>query len=551
MIDTMDAYLAKYSANLNALTADKLQELVGIKRELKRLKRIHRAEVDSAYFEYEYLSDIRNPANEDNLIKADGENLPQDLDQIAPVHRSFHDKIDYVLNNKRNARLGIKAARGLSKSGKFSNGFPLHQVVFRQRKYILVLSETDGLAKKLIEFVNKNLKFNAKLIADFGPLLHERANQNEKDNQEAFVTTSGTLVEASSAGKQLRGKRHGSYRPDLCITDDPSSLNNEGTKEARQKLIHWFDSVLMPIGSSATCFIVIGTPVTASGLINYVFSRKDFECVEYPAVINPPENTEIWQRYLEVYSAQGPVDADAFYEANREEMEIGVQMAWPWRWTYKALMNERANMTLRAFNSEYLLKTYSEEEQFFVPDDWAYYDSTMIDYSKLTISGAWDIAMGKNARSDYNAVITVGKDEKTGYIYILDVYASKKMPHEVIDVIIDKMRKYKHSTFSVETIGAFHEFSRQLKERMRREGIYYTRINEVKSHKSSKEQRIESMEPLFANKVIHADKRFTGLLEQAEQYPNVDNDDILDALQTAVENIIKRKKIIHNKPQWL
>jgi phage terminase large subunit-like protein len=86
---------------------------------------------------------------------------------------------------------------------------------------------------------------------------------------------------------------------------------------------------------------------------------------------------------------------------------------------------------------------------------------------------------------------------------------------------------------------------------MRREGIYYTKINEVKSHKASKEQRIESMEPLFANKVIHADKRFSALLEQAEQYPNVDNDDILDALQTAVENIIRRKKVIQNKPSYL
>jgi phage terminase large subunit-like protein len=59
------------------------------------------------------------------------------------------------------------------------------------------------------------------------------------------------------------------------------------------------------------------------------------------------------------------------------------------------------------------------------------------------------------------------------------------------------------------------------------------------------------MEPLFANKVIHADKRFSALLEQAEQYPNVDNDDILDALQTAVENIIRRKKVIQNKPSYL
>jgi hypothetical protein len=88
----------------------------------------------------------------------------------------------------------------------FSNAFPLHQVVFRRRKYVLIISETDSLSKKLIGWVNKQLKFNELLREDFGVLLHERNQQNEKDNEEAFITLSNTLIEASSSGKQLRGK---------------------------------------------------------------------------------------------------------------------------------------------------------------------------------------------------------------------------------------------------------------------------------------------------------------------------------------------------------
>jgi hypothetical protein len=119
---------------------------------------------------------------------------------------------------------------------------------FRRRKYVLIISETDSLSKKLIGWVNKQLKFNELLREDFGVLLHERNQQNEKDNEEAFITLSNTLIEASSSGKQLRGKRHGAVRPDLVIIDDPSSMNNEGTKEAREKLVHWFNSVVVPIG---------------------------------------------------------------------------------------------------------------------------------------------------------------------------------------------------------------------------------------------------------------------------------------------------------------
>src|SRR5690554_7822321 len=39
------------------------------KAELEKLKRVHRAEVDVAYFAYEYLSDEGNPDNEDNIIQ--------------------------------------------------------------------------------------------------------------------------------------------------------------------------------------------------------------------------------------------------------------------------------------------------------------------------------------------------------------------------------------------------------------------------------------------------------------------------------------------------
>src|SRR5690606_20642458 len=90
--------------------------------ELKRLNRIHRAEVDVAYFTYEYLSDGGNPENEDNIIRHAEDGRQHDgLNEIAPIHREFFDLCDHVDHIERNARLAIAAARGHSKSGMFSN----------------------------------------------------------------------------------------------------------------------------------------------------------------------------------------------------------------------------------------------------------------------------------------------------------------------------------------------------------------------------------------------------------------------------------------------
>ncbi|ANY67725.1 hypothetical protein BBD42_15565 [Paenibacillus sp. BIHB 4019] len=531
--------------------------------ELRQLIRIHRAEVDVAYFAYEYTSDGGNPENEDNVIRNAEDGTPHDgIEDIAPIHREFFDLCDYVNNEERNARLAIAAARGHSKSGVFSNGMPLHQLVFRKRRYILVISETDGLAKKLIGWVNKQLKFNAKLRADFGPLLHERNTQNERDNEEAFLTLSGALVEASSSGKQLRGKRHGSYRPDLVIVDDPSSANNEGTKEAREKLVHWFNSVVVPIGTKATAIVLVGTMVSATGLLNHVLKRKDFKSSFHGAVISEPDNPKLWDDYLELYGrSESQAEVDEFYEANKDALESGVKLAWPWRWSYRALMHEKFNMGTRAYNSEFRNLAFSEDEQYFFPEQYGYYrfeyvggrkfiryEEMRIPVEELTISGAWDIAQGKNARSCYNAVLTVGRYEKTGHIFVLDEYASKEQPHVYIDLIVSRIKEWKHHVFSVETINAQHEFYRQLQEALRREGAPRTRLNDIKSHKSGKEERIESLEPLCHNKTLIFNRSHTMLLDQMAQYPHGDYVDSADALQLAVENVARAKKVVREKP---
>lgn len=536
------------------------------KAELVRLKRIHRAEVDVAYFTYAYLSDQGNPANDDNVIRNSDDGTAHDpLDLIAPIHREFFDLCDHVNDQERNARLAIAAARGHSKSGMFSNAFPLHQVLFRRRKYVLIISETDSLSKKLIGWINKQLKHNELLREDFGELMYVSNSRNEKDNEEAFITLSNTLVEASSSGKQLRGKRHGAVRPDLVVIDDPSSMNNEGTKEAREKLVHWFNSVVVPIGSKSTAIVLVGTMVSATGLLNHVLKRKDFKSSFHGAVISEPDNPKLWDDYCELYArADSMEEVNEFYEANRGSLEAGIELAWPWRWSYRALMHEKVNMGTRAYNSEYRNLAFSEDEQFFFPDQYAkyhyYYENNVayvvynelkIPVNELYIVGAWDIALGKNARSCYNSVVIVGKHAPTGHIFVLDEYSSKEPAHVYIELIIKKIKEFKVRVFSVETINAYHEFYRQLQEAARAAGIYTCRINDVKSHGSSKDSRIESLEPILHNKTLVLNERHTLLLDQMAQYPFGDYVDAIDALQIAVDNISRPKARITPKPNWV
>jgi predicted phage terminase large subunit-like protein len=536
------------------------------KEELQRLKRVDRGENDVAYFTYEFLSDGGNPDNEDNIVMNSEDGEPhQPLEDMAQIHREFFDLADRVNGNK-GTNLGIAAPRGHSKSGMFSNAFLLHQLVYRKQVYSLVISETDSLSKKLIAWANKQLKYNEKLRNHYGELMDPASTKNEKDNEEAFVTSTNALVEASSAGKQLRGKRHGSHRPSLVIVDDPSSTNNEGTVEARQKLIEWFNSVVVPIGSKSTSILLVGTMVSATGLLKHVLDRKDFEHSFHDAIVQEPDNPDLWDEYNELYArSESMEEVDEFYEKHKTELESGAVTAWSWRWTYRDLMHKKVNMGTKSFNSEFRNRAFSEDEKFFFPENFAYYRYATNQYGErvimfedqeyrlgdMTISASWDIAMGKNARSCYNSTVFVGRHEPSGFIFVLDEYATREQPHKFIDKIVERVKLYRPHTFAVETINAQHEFYRQLQERLRQENVYTTKVIDVKNHKSTKEQRIESLEPYAVNRTLVFNPNHTMLLDQIDAYPNGDYVDSLDSLQMSVENVARARRKVQTKPIWL
>lgn len=538
------------------------------KEELKRLKRVHRAEVDNAFFTMKYLSDGGNPENEDNIIQNGDDGSPhQNLEEMAGIHKEFFALCDEV-DKGTGVNLSIAAPRGHSKSGIFSNAYVLKGLAFRQlsHRYVLVISETDNLSKKLIGWCNKQLKFNKKLIEDFGRLMHEQNTRNEKDNEEAFITLDNQLVEASSSGKQLRGKRHGALRPTTVVTDDPSSTNNEGTKEAREKLIEWYNAVVLPIGSKTTNQIMVGTMVSATGLLAHVLKRRDFKSCFYDAIVSEPDHPKLWEEYIDLYLHGEEGECEAFYEKNKPLLDMGIETAWEWRWTYKALMERKANMGTKTFNSEYRNRAFSEDEKFFFTENFGYYyyaidpimhtkscvyDGEHYSLADMSISAAWDIAMGKSARSCYNSFVITGRHEATGRIFVLEEYATKEPPHKFMEGIIQRVAAYRPNLLVVETINAQHEFYRQLQMELPRRGIYTTKVVDVKGHKSSKEQRIESLEPYCVNKTLIFNKSHKLLLEQLDAYPFGDYVDSADALQMSVEHVARSRGVVRDKPIWL
>lgn len=527
-------------------------ESVGEK--LKQLRRIDRAENDMLFFMYQYLGAELNPDFEEPLIP---EGVT--IDDAPDFHHELCDILNVVSNEEINKRIAWGAPRGHAKSAYLSNAFPLHQVVFQKRRYILVVSETDAMSTKLIEYVANTLKFNELLREDFGELLSPKSVQNERDNQEAFLTFAGTLVEATSTGKQMRGKRNGAYRPDLVICDDLESSKNTNTAELREKNLHWFNSVVIPIGDpDRTAFLYMGTAVHPQGLLFDVMDRSDFQSKLYSAIVSPPEREDLWEIFDELIKDREDPDrletAKAFYEMNKEEMNKGVKVLWDGRWSYLDLMIEKSNMTTRAFASEFLNKPIDEDSQLFNVERMVMWDYGDLDGKSLEVFGAWDMAFGKSNRSDYNAIVIIGRDRLTGVLYVLHTWAEKCPAHKAMEKAVEVIKEYQPRIFAVETVQAQFDLYRQLSEKLIAERIYFTKLKPITTNRShgKKEERVEQLEPMFENGIIRPHQTQRLLLEQLELFPFGDHDDLPDALQMAVSLCsLQTRKAWSRKPKGL
>lgn len=549
--ETVDLMTEAHDKGL--LPENQLGDLLEFMEELKTLRRVDRCADDVLLFTYEYFSDERNPENENNLIPRG-----VDIHNAPNFHRELCELLNNVSNVEVDKRVAFGAPRGHGKSAYLSNVFPVHQVAYGLRRYILILSETDSLSKKLVEWVGDQLKYNQKLRDDFGEILSPSKGKNDRDNQEAFLTHTGVLVETSSTGKQLRGKRNGAHRPDLVILDDLESSKNTNTAELRQKNLDWFNKVVIPIGEpKKTAFLYMGTIVHVDGLLVHALGRSDFETRKYSAIIEPPDRQDLWDEFEEILRNQENPDrledARAFYQDNKVEMDKGVEVLWAGRWDYRSLIEEKVNMGTRAFNSEYLNNPIDPDSQIFIPDNFLYFDYGELHELKpyMDFYGAWDIALGKNNRSDYNAVIIVGRDRRTGVIYVVDAWAKKVPAHKALEVALEKIKKWQPKAFSVETVASQFDLYRQLKDLMMKKRVYTTKLLPLNS-RTKKEERIESMEPLFENGAIRFMRHQRLLIEQLEQFPNGTNDDLPDTLQMAVNLATKMKRrTIRKKPKGL
>ncbi|MCS1350312.1 phage terminase large subunit [Mechercharimyces sp. CAU 1602] len=568
VIDTLTELIEAMADNIDDLSPSEYEELDQHMTELERLERIHDCEVNLYRFAWEYFSQVGNGDNPGNW---DGFEL-ESYEDAPWFHEEICDIMNHVSNEEINAKTCVAAPRGHAKSSFLSKAFPLHEIVFRKRKYIIIISETPSVATGNMEWLALQLKHNKKLREDFGPLLSPKKQENPRDNNETFVAWTPeegdrqyliSKVESTSTGQALRGRNWNGTRPDLIICDDLESRENTNTEELRRKLKDWFSQVVIPLGDPGgkrTAYVYMGTTVHHDSLLVHVLkNRKDFKKKIYRAVIDWPERMDLWERCQDIYQDPDAEDtealenAKAFYFAHQNEMNKGARVVWPEVKPLFDLFRFKWDEGSKAFNTELMNNPLDEESMIFNPEKFTYWDdidpNMEFPAKQYDIFMGIDFAMGKQ-RGDYSAIVTIAKDRRTKTVRVIDAWGDKVHPDIFMKIIVDKVMKYQPHRIAAEAQAAQEFFTHKLKEALRKEGYpANTRVKEIKQ-RTRKELRIEAMLPDIESGRLQFNRGHRLLLWQFEAWPQT-ADDVPDACEMAWSISKTSKAQIVNKPAWM
>ena len=437
---------------------------------------------------------------------------------LSKLHEYFFKILPKTLTDKLYKHILTAAPRGFTKTTYVAKIFPLWCIIKRCKRNIPIISDTLETAAQDLEAIKIELEENPRLASDFP----EIAGIGSVWQTLEIITKNRVRIKAYGSGKRIRGAAYGNYRPDLIIIDDLENDENVRSKDQRDKLHKWFERVVMFLGppDDSAIVIYIGTILHYDSVFVRVSKRADFVYKKFKALIQYPENMDLWEKWEEIYRKNRKL-ALSYYQKHRRRMEKGAVVLWRAAKPLYSLMEARAN-SRRAFNSELQNEPLEEEDMLF--GDLQFYDSLP---SRLIYFGACDPALG-HSTSDYTAIIILGRDVE-GICYVIEADIARYKPKKAIQRIIMWQRKYNCMRWAIEEI-AFQEFFKDsLIEEGAKKSIPVPAIG-VKS-RINKNLRIESLEPHVSNGMILFTPNHTMLLDQLREYSMGSYDDGPDALQ--------------------
>jgi predicted phage terminase large subunit-like protein len=467
---------------------------------------------------------------------------------------SFHDdtyKTLYETSEVRDKRVAIAAPRNSAKTLIASTIYPVWSLCYMREKFIILLSDTKDKAVELLSHIKTEFEKNDKLISDFPEVCGDGTGSKPRRwKNDEIVTADGARIIALGSGQKIRGRRNVQARPSLIILDDSENEANTHTAEMREKLYNWLTKTVIKSGAIGTNVIVVGTILHFDSLLARLTDRNKMPGWEkriYKSVISWATHQDYWQKWSAIFNyreahmdKKGKEAAFIFFRDNERHMLEGTEVLWPQRESYYDLMVMREQEGESAFDSEKQNSPVDLKDCPFNPEEFYYWDDQFKSEPELIksldtvldIFGGCDPATGKEGvKSDYSALVTIGRDRKTGIMYVLDADVAKRSPDAYMETILTYAQLRRYRRMAIESNNFQELIKREIERRaaLKRIYLHLEGINNT----SDKHTRIMSLQPLVKSGYLRFSRKHTILLEQLRYFPKGSHDDAPDSLELA------------------
>lgn len=419
--------------------------------------------------------------------------------------------------------VAIAAPRGHAKTTGVTVSYGLCTLLFRQRKFMLLVSDTEAQATMFLGFFKEHLQDNTALIELFGI-------KRNADNKVVFIkdTETDVIVEmedghrfriiAKGAEQKLRGLIWSGHRPDIILCDDMENDELVMNKDRREKMRRWFYSALLPCRSANGIVRVVGTILHMDSLLERLMPK--------------PWGKHVTQGELKLehggWIAGGWKSVK--YKAHNADY---TSILWPTRWSKEKLVRERESYIAQglpdAYSQEYLNIPLDESVAFFKRNDFKALEKEHKDL-KLHYYITVDLAISLEERADYSVFLIAGIDEQKR-IHVRNVIRERLDGRDIVDTIINLHRVYKPELIGIEEMQVSKSIGPFLREEMIKTGEYPS-IVPLKHGGKDKIQRSRSIQARCRAGTVYFDKGadwYQTFEDECTRFPRDAHDDQVDA----------------------
>lgn len=432
----------------------------------------------------------------------------------------FHTEM-WELCTSPNRYVAIAAPRGHAKSTAVTLGYGLAQLLFRERKFMILVSDTESQSSLFLGNIKNHLLENEQLIELFGIKRDQTGKVKfEKDSETDIIVEFNDgkrfRIIAKGSEQKLRGLLWDNSRPDLIICDDMENDELVMNKDRRAKFKRWFTGALLPCLSDKGIVRVVGTILHMDSMLENLMPKPyDKNTVTTP---------------LKQWSTKRSKWVSVKYRAHSDDFK---QLLWPQKKTAEFFKLEKQDAFEKGlqdiYSQEYLNIPIDESSTYFRRADFQ--SMREEDFKKqVRFYITCDLAISDKETADYS-VFMVGAVDEDKILYIRNVIRERMDGREIVDTLMALQRMYNPEAIGIEEMQVSKAIGPFLREEMIKHNNFIS-LYPLKHGGKDKLTRSRSIQARMRASGCKFDKGqdwYQTLEDECMRFPRDRHDDQVDA----------------------